>query len=277
MSLTPADVRNAVFSKPRLGERGYCEEEVDLLLELVEDELVRHIEEKEQLRKLIATLRDRTDRRAKADAELREWDAELRRWDADIVAQESELRRYDAALKKRAEELRRHEAALENRAAQLRQSEATLAQKAIEIRQSSGRSTEPAVHQHHGVVRQNGTVIHARLDQQRSGVSEEQRIMAVRTVAGAHGKHDLEWMAIRSVADGAGNGVTETVQQQWTCTTETDQGERSVTSIEAAQVKQLQEENAQLMHVNGILKAAAARFATELHDHPLTVDDLVGS
>ena len=37
--LTPADVRNAAFSKPPWGKRGYNEDEVDALLDRVEAEI----------------------------------------------------------------------------------------------------------------------------------------------------------------------------------------------------------------------------------------------
>jgi DivIVA domain-containing protein len=39
MSLTPEDVREVLFDKPPLGQRGYVEEEVDEFLDLVEEAL----------------------------------------------------------------------------------------------------------------------------------------------------------------------------------------------------------------------------------------------
>jgi DivIVA domain-containing protein len=50
MPLMPADVANVVFSKPPMGKRGYCEDEVDAFLDLVEAELARLIEENHDLR-----------------------------------------------------------------------------------------------------------------------------------------------------------------------------------------------------------------------------------
>ena len=41
MALTPADVHNVAFSRPRIGKRGYSEQEVDLFIDLVEQELMR--------------------------------------------------------------------------------------------------------------------------------------------------------------------------------------------------------------------------------------------
>ncbi|BCB77681.1 DivIVA domain-containing protein [Phytohabitans flavus] len=50
MPLTPADVHNVAFKKPPLGQRGFDEEEVDAFLDEVEQELVRLIEENNELR-----------------------------------------------------------------------------------------------------------------------------------------------------------------------------------------------------------------------------------
>ncbi|GAA4443872.1 DivIVA domain-containing protein [Phytohabitans houttuyneae] len=50
MPLTPADVHNVAFKKPPLGQRGFDEEEVDAFLDEVEQELIRLIEENNQLR-----------------------------------------------------------------------------------------------------------------------------------------------------------------------------------------------------------------------------------
>jgi DivIVA domain-containing protein len=50
MPLTPADVANVAFSKPPLGKRGYDEDEVDALLDVVGAELGRLIQENSGLR-----------------------------------------------------------------------------------------------------------------------------------------------------------------------------------------------------------------------------------
>src|ERR1700739_4570629 len=59
MALTPADVHNVAFSRPRIGKRGYNEQEVDLFIDLVEQELTRHITEDARLRKRNGTLQRR--------------------------------------------------------------------------------------------------------------------------------------------------------------------------------------------------------------------------
>jgi len=56
MPLTPADVHNVAFSKPPIGKRGYNEDEVDAFLDLVENELIRLIEENADLRQRVAEL-----------------------------------------------------------------------------------------------------------------------------------------------------------------------------------------------------------------------------
>jgi DivIVA domain-containing protein len=45
MPLSPADVRDVVFSQPPVGERGYHEDEVDEFLDLVQAEVTRLVEE----------------------------------------------------------------------------------------------------------------------------------------------------------------------------------------------------------------------------------------
>lgn len=252
MSLTPRDVHNAVFSRPRVGERGYREDEVDRLLEFVEDELVRHIDEKEQLRNRLAALREQDAALGDLDDDFDQREAELSEWDAELRHQDDELRRYEAVLQRREAELREHEATLQRRQAALSQQERR--------------------------IRQSGTIMRARVEQQRAAVSREQRITAVRTVAGAYGQQDTEWTAIRTVAEHGVNGVTETVQQQWTRTTESEPDESGgLTAIESAQMRQLERENAELSRANEILKAAAAQLAAEVKGGGLTVQRLTGS
>ncbi|MGA8116581.1 MAG: DivIVA domain-containing protein [Actinocatenispora sp.] len=50
MPLTPADVHNVAFKKPPIGKRGYDEDEVDAFLDEVERELVRLVEDNNELR-----------------------------------------------------------------------------------------------------------------------------------------------------------------------------------------------------------------------------------
>jgi DivIVA domain-containing protein len=53
MPLTPADVHNIALKKPPIGKRGYDEEQVDAFLDELEQELIRLIEENNELRGLI--------------------------------------------------------------------------------------------------------------------------------------------------------------------------------------------------------------------------------
>lgn len=281
MSLTPADGHNAELSRTNLGESGSRAEEraeeVDRLLDLVEDDLVRHIEERDELRDRTEALRNRESVLEKADAKLRQREAELRQ-------QAAELRQQGAVFQQQASELRQQDAAVQQQAAEVRQLEAAVAQQAAELRQLEAaiNKREAALHQqrnrgHLGTARR-------RVEQPRATVSEEQRFTAVRKVGGAN--TDPEWTAIRSAADllGAdllGDPVTETVQQQWTRTTEIDPADAEVTEIEdaeletteAEELRQLQAENAQLNHVNDVLKAAVARFAAGMPSGQI-VDDL---
>jgi DivIVA domain-containing protein len=54
MPLTPADVHNLVFKRPSIGRRGYDEEQVNAFLAELEQELIRLIEENNELRSLLA-------------------------------------------------------------------------------------------------------------------------------------------------------------------------------------------------------------------------------
>ncbi len=103
MALTPADVHNVAFSRARVGKRGYSEQEVDLFIDLVEQELIRHIEE---------------------DAELRHRNAELRNRDGGLKKREAELAQREAALHEHEVELRRHEAETRKHQVQLTHQEA---------------------------------------------------------------------------------------------------------------------------------------------------------
>ena len=66
MALTPADVHNVAFSRPRIGKRGYNEHEVDLFIDLVEQELTRHLTADAQVRNLNAELGNRGRRAEEA-------------------------------------------------------------------------------------------------------------------------------------------------------------------------------------------------------------------
>src|ERR1700753_4275601 len=73
MALTPADVHNVAFSRARIGKRGYSEQEVDLFIDLVEQELTRHIEVEAKLAQRggqSAQIRHREAQLARVEAEL---------------------------------------------------------------------------------------------------------------------------------------------------------------------------------------------------------------
>jgi DivIVA domain-containing protein len=56
MALSPADVRDVVFSQPPVGERGYHEDEVDEFLDLVHAEWTRLVEDNNALRDQVEQL-----------------------------------------------------------------------------------------------------------------------------------------------------------------------------------------------------------------------------
>ena len=95
----------------------------------------------------------------------------------------------------------------------------------------------------------------------------ELRERAVRMVAEIRADHDSEWAAIGKVAELLGVTSAETVRQ-WVRRAQVDAGSRpGTTSEEAAEIKRLRRENAELKRANAILKAASVFFAAEL-DRP---------
>ncbi len=95
----------------------------------------------------------------------------------------------------------------------------------------------------------------------------ELRARAVRMVAEVRPNYESEWAAIGAVAQKLGIGTTETLRK-WVRQSEVNAGARSgVTSEEAAEIKRLRREVAELRRANEILKAASVFFAAEL-DRP---------
>jgi transposase len=95
----------------------------------------------------------------------------------------------------------------------------------------------------------------------------ELREWAVRMVGEIRSDHESEWAAMIQVAQLLGVGTPETVRK-WCRQTEVDAGRRpGVTSEEAAEIKRLRRENAELKRANAILRSASAFFAAEL-DRP---------
>ena len=96
----------------------------------------------------------------------------------------------------------------------------------------------------------------------------ELRERAVRMVAEIRSEHESDWAAITQVAKLLGVGTPETVRK-WCRQAEVDAGKRpGVTTDEAAELKRLKRENAELRRANAILRSASAFFAAEL-DRPL--------
>jgi transposase len=95
----------------------------------------------------------------------------------------------------------------------------------------------------------------------------ELRERAVRMVAEVKADYPSEWAAIAAVAQKLGIGSTETLRK-WVRRAEVDSGTRpGVTTEEAAEIRRLKREVAELRRANEILKAASVFFAAEL-DRP---------
>ena len=95
----------------------------------------------------------------------------------------------------------------------------------------------------------------------------ELRERAVRMVGEIRSDHESEWAAITQVAQLLGVGAPETVRK-WCRQSEVDAGKRpGVSTEEAAELKRLKRENAELKRANAILRSASTFFAAEL-DRP---------
>jgi transposase len=96
--------------------------------------------------------------------------------------------------------------------------------------------------------------------------SVEGKAQAVRLVLALRAETGLKHGSVQRVAEQLGYGV-ESVRG-WVRQHEVDGGERpGTTSVEAARVKELGQENRELRRANSILKSASAFFAAEL-DRP---------
>lgn len=95
----------------------------------------------------------------------------------------------------------------------------------------------------------------------------ELRERAVRMVGEIRADHGSEWAAMNHVAQLLGVGAPETIRK-WCRQAAVDAGQRpGVSTDEAAELKRLRRENAELKRANGILRSASAFFAAEL-DRP---------
>jgi transposase len=89
----------------------------------------------------------------------------------------------------------------------------------------------------------------------------ELRQRAVRLVAESKSEYESEWAAITSIAAKLGIGTAETLRK-WVRQAEVDACARAgMSSEEAAEIRRLKREVAELRRANEILKAAAGFFA----------------
>jgi DivIVA domain-containing protein len=262
MALTPADVHNVAFSRPRIGKRGYNEQEVDLFIDLVEQELTR-LTEDSHVRKRNGAVQQREAELAAKEAELAEREARLvereavlrrqvRKHEGELRKQKAQIAEMEGKLAQRGSPLPAQLAQLRFREAQVTRREAEIVERQVQLRRQNG----------------NGKV-RSRADQQQlttaqpAAVNGTSRVGEMRTVAAVHGRHDVERMAIREITDGLGNTVTERVHER-TRRSRIEHGGQALATDPATELEQLREENAALAHSLSLLKAAAALLAAAL-------------
>jgi transposase-like protein len=96
--------------------------------------------------------------------------------------------------------------------------------------------------------------------------SEEEKAQAVRLVRQLRAELGTEHGTVKRVADQLGYG-SESVRA-WVRQADIDAGTKpGTTTVEAAKIKELEQENRELKRTNAILKSAAHFFAAEL-DRP---------
>ena len=264
MALTPADVHNVEFSRPRIGKRGYNEQEVDLFIDLVEQELTRHITEDARLRKQNATLQRREAELAQRESALAERESQLVEREAvlrrQVLKHEGELRQRKAELaglaakpSQRETPLPQQLALLRSREAQVAQREAELTERQAQLRGQAGKLLQ-RVDQAQAVASRVG---------EETAVNGTPGLEEMRGLSAVEGRHDMERMAIRAITDKLGNTVTETVHER-TRRSRIEHGGQAVATDPSTELEQLREENAELAHSLGLLKAAAALLAAAL-------------
>jgi DivIVA domain-containing protein len=146
MALTPADVHNVAFSRARIGKRGYSEQEVDLFIDLVEQELTRHIEEDAQLRHRNAELRNRDGGLQKREAELLQREAILHDHECEVHKHEVEVRKHGDQIRHQEIQLAQRGTPLPQQVAQLRYREAQAAQREAQLAQHDAQLAQMEVH-----------------------------------------------------------------------------------------------------------------------------------
>lgn len=286
MVLTPADVHNVAFSKPRLGKRGYDEQEVDLFIDLVERELIRHLDEEAELRGRCAELGDVLARVRRREADLSEWETALGQQERDTRQRDDEVARREAQLAQREAQFVKKVSALPQQLAQLRHREAQAAEREAALR---GRENElrewedglsrreaellrrmkqqqPADCRDGGVsgagqaalpvrdARPLGTVL-ARA----AAVNGASHLEESRAVASIRGRHDIERMAIRAVSTPVAGTVHERARRD-----SVESGNSTASRDGSNELERLRKENAELVRSVGLLKSAAALLAAAL-------------
>jgi DivIVA domain-containing protein len=291
MALTPADVHNVAFSRARVGKRGYSEQEVDLFLDFVEQQLIRHIEEDAELRHRNAELRNRDGGLKKREAELAQREAALHDHETEVRKHQTELRKHQTQLSHQESQIAQRATPLPQQVAQIRYREAQVAQREIEVRQRQAELArweaevrEQEIELHRQEVRLQQLLEQPQAAERGAEVSSKQvarpysqQLRAVPTpvavngashleetrVASVHGRHDMERMAIRAVTDTLGNTVTKTVHER-TRRSAIENGGQVVASDSSDQIEQLRKENAELSRSLGLIRSAAALLAAAL-------------
>ena len=264
MALTPADVHNVAFSRPRIGKRGYNEQEVDLFIDLVEQELNRHLTEDAQVRKRNGALQKR-------EAELAEREAAIAEREAQLVEREAVLRRQ---VRKHEGERRRQKAELAELETKVSQRGTPLPQQLAQLRFREAQVTrrEAELVERQAQLRRQAGKLRSRPDQQQAvaarvgveaAVNGSSRLGEMRSVAAVHGRHDVERMAIRAITDTLGNTVTEAVHER-TRRSRVEHGGQAVAAEPSTELEQLKQENAELAQSLGLLKTATALLAAAL-------------
>ncbi|CQD04326.1 DivIVA protein [Mycobacterium europaeum] len=281
MVLTPADVHNVAFSRPRIGKRGYNEQEVDIFIDLVEEELIRHLQKEGELRNRCAELRKRDGALDSREAELSEREAALVQYEHEVRDRESRVRDQEARLDQRAAGLAKRTNPLPQQLAQIRHREAQVAEREAELAQWADELGRREAELRLRVQQQQATVSPVAVDAaagqaprayrhaqppKSAATNGSARIDEMRAVASVNGRHDMERMAIRAVTDQLGNTVTETVHERTRRAPLEHDGPRLPANPQL-ELERLKAENAELNRTLRLLKAAAASLAAAL-DRP---------
>ena len=100
MVLTPVDVHNVSFRRTSLGRRGYDEEDVELFLEMVEEQLLLHVEELKRFRDEREGFVHREEACVQWEITLERCEQKYRKWEESLNRREQEVSRKYVALKK---------------------------------------------------------------------------------------------------------------------------------------------------------------------------------